>query len=53
MILEAKRSLAHTNAPAETIAHQLGFTQATNFAKFFTRHTGETAGAFRQRVRGA
>lgn len=50
--LEAKRLLAHTDAPAETIAHQLGFTQATNFARFFTTHSGETAGAFRRRVRG-
>jgi AraC-like DNA-binding protein len=53
VILEAKRSLAHTTAPAETIAHQLGFSEASNFSKFFSRHTGETAGAFRERVRAA
>jgi len=45
--LEAKRLLAHTDVPVAAIAHRLGFTEPTNFGKFFTRETGETPGAFR------
>ncbi|WP_327699950.1 AraC family transcriptional regulator [Streptomyces sp. NBC_00459] len=46
--LEARRLLAHTDEPVATIARRLGFPEATNFGKFFTRHTGVTPGAFRQ-----
>ncbi|MFD8766829.1 AraC family transcriptional regulator [Streptomyces mirabilis] len=45
--LEAKRLLAHTDAPVSAISHRLGFTEPTNFSKFFTRATGRTPGAFR------
>lgn len=47
VVLEAKRLLAHTNTSASGIARQLGFTEATNFAKFFSRETEMTPGAFR------
>ncbi|QNP68687.1 helix-turn-helix domain-containing protein [Streptomyces roseirectus] len=50
--LEAQRLLAHTDEPAATIAHRLGFPEPTNFGKFFTRHTGVTPGAFREAHRG-
>jgi AraC-like DNA-binding protein len=51
VVLEAKRRLAHTELPIDALATQLGFTQATNFAKFFQRHTDQTPGRFRATVR--
>jgi AraC-like DNA-binding protein len=45
--LEAKRLLAHTDRPVYLIAEGLGFTEATNFAKFFKRETGATPAGFR------
>ncbi|MFF4313869.1 AraC family transcriptional regulator [Streptomyces sp. NPDC001507] len=45
--LEAKRLLAHTDLPVAAVSHRLGFTEPTNFGKFFTRETGRTPGAFR------
>jgi AraC-like DNA-binding protein len=45
--LEAHRLLAHTDEPVATIARRLGFTEPTNFGKFFARHTGTTPGEFR------
>jgi AraC-like DNA-binding protein/mannose-6-phosphate isomerase-like protein (cupin superfamily) len=50
--LEAKRLLVHTNLSAATIGQRLGFTEATNFTKFFTREAGITPRAFRERERG-
>lgn len=49
--LEAKRLLHHTDLPAAAIAHQLGFAEPSNFAKYFTRETGHSPSAFR-RLRG-
>ncbi|EWM19390.1 helix-turn-helix transcriptional regulator [Kutzneria sp. 744] len=49
--LEAKRLLVHTDLPASAIASRLGFTEPTNFGKFFQRETGDTPGAFRDRER--
>ncbi|MEU7475060.1 helix-turn-helix domain-containing protein [Lentzea sp. NPDC042327] len=46
--LEAKRLLVHTDLSAAAIGHRLGFSEATNFAKFFTREAGVSPGAFRQ-----
>jgi AraC-like DNA-binding protein len=46
--LEAQRLLAHTDQPVATIARRLGFSEPTNFGKFFTRHTGSTPGEFRR-----
>ncbi|MGW3291718.1 AraC family transcriptional regulator [Streptomyces sp. NPDC001002] len=46
--LQAQRLLAHTDAPVTAIARRLGFSEPTNFGKFFTRHTGTTPGTFRR-----
>lgn len=51
--LEAQRLLAHTDQPVAAIARTLGFTEPTNFGKFFVRETGRTPGAFRQAESGA
>ncbi len=49
--LQAQRLLAHSDLPVAAISHALGFTEATNFAKFFTRQTGHTPGDFRRAQR--
>lgn len=46
-VLEARRLLAHTTLPAAVIGARLGFSEATNFHKFFSRHTGQLPSAFR------
>ncbi|WP_239135114.1 helix-turn-helix transcriptional regulator [Streptomyces sp. SID12488] len=46
--LEAKRLLVHTDLPVGTIARQLGFTEVTNFGKFFVRRVNVPPGAFRR-----
>ncbi|MEV5438956.1 helix-turn-helix transcriptional regulator [Streptomyces sp. NPDC052682] len=45
--LEARRLLVHTDLPVAAIARHLGFTEATNFCKFFARRAGRSPGAFR------
>jgi AraC-like DNA-binding protein len=50
--LEAKRMLVHTDLPAAAIGLRLGFTEPTNFGKFFLRETLLTPGAFRDAERG-
>jgi AraC-like DNA-binding protein len=50
VLLEAKRLLAHSTASVAAVAHQLGFSEATNFVKFFRRNAGVTPKAFRQRM---
>lgn len=47
LVLEAKRLLVHTDTPAATISAQLGFSEPTNFTKFFTRNTAQAPSAFR------
>lgn len=49
--LEAKRILAHTNQPVKEIAAELGFSEATNFVKFFRRLVGVQPVAFRAQAR--
>ncbi len=51
VLLEARRLLAHTHATHELIAAELGFSESTNFSKFFIKHTGSQPRAFRQRFR--
>lgn len=51
--LEAKRLLVHSQATATQIGHQLGFTEPTNFVKFFKRTTGSTPMEFREAHTGA
>ena len=45
--LEAKRLLAHTDLPVAAIGRRLGFTEPSNFGKFYARATEQTPGAFR------
>ncbi|MEM7585230.1 MAG: helix-turn-helix transcriptional regulator [Acidobacteriota bacterium] len=47
VVLEAKRMLVHTDLTVEAIGYQLGFTEATNFVKFFKRFAGTTPAALR------
>ncbi|WP_231679853.1 helix-turn-helix domain-containing protein, partial [Streptomyces clavuligerus] len=51
VLLEAKRLLAHTDDPVSVVARRLGFSEPTNFGKFFTRRAGVTPGDFRQAQR--
>lgn len=48
LVLEAKRLLVHTELPASSIAIELGFTEATNFSKFFSRTVGMSPARFRE-----
>ncbi|MFD3925672.1 AraC family transcriptional regulator [Streptomyces sp. NPDC058614] len=45
--LEAKRLLVHTGLPVASVGRMLGFTEPTNFGKFFERTVGASPGAFR------
>ncbi|MEL7362149.1 MAG: helix-turn-helix domain-containing protein, partial [Bacteroidota bacterium] len=45
--LEARRLLATTSDTVEAIGFRLGFSEATNFVKFFKRVVGITPEAFR------
>ncbi|MCC9309489.1 helix-turn-helix transcriptional regulator [Kitasatospora sp. RB6PN24] len=47
VVLQAQRLLAHTDLSVAAIGRALGFTEATNFGKFFARETGRTPGDFR------
>jgi len=47
--LEAKRLLAHSDSSCAAIAAQLGFSEATNFVKFFKRVARLSPSAFRTR----
>ncbi|MEU5426209.1 helix-turn-helix domain-containing protein [Streptomyces olivoreticuli] len=49
--LQAQRLLAHTDLPVAAIGRALGFTEATNFGKFFARETGRPPGDFRRAQR--
>jgi AraC-like DNA-binding protein len=49
--LEAKRLLVHTDLSAAAISARLGFTEPTNFGKFFTRAAGLPPDTFRRQER--
>ncbi len=49
IVLEAKRLLVHGDTPASQISGHLGFSEATNFVKFFRRNAGMTPRQFRQK----
>ena len=51
LVLEAKRLLAHTERPAAAISAELGFSEPTNFHKFFARHTTQRPSDFRRAIR--
>lgn len=48
LVLEAQRLLVHTNQTAVTISERLGFSEPTNFVKFFRRVSGVPPEAFRK-----
>ncbi len=47
LVLEAKRLAVHSTIPIASISAQLGFSEATNFTKWFIRNTGQTPTRFR------
>ena len=47
VMLEAERLLAHTPISTRELAAKLGFTEPTNFVKFFRSHEGMTPTAYR------
>ncbi len=49
VVLEAKRALVHSEETVAAIGEQLGFSEPTNFVKFFRARTGEAPGTFRLR----
>lgn len=51
LVLEAKRLLAHTDEPISAVSSVLGFSEATNFNKFFALRAGERPSQFRVRLR--
>lgn len=50
--LQAMRLLAATELPIAEIGGELGFSEPTNFGRFFVREVGQSPGAFRGRLRG-
>jgi AraC-like DNA-binding protein len=46
--LEAQRMLVHSSSTSAAICELLGFSEPTNFVKFFRRRVGATPEAFRQ-----
>jgi AraC-like DNA-binding protein len=51
LILEAKRLLAHSDAPVAEIAADLGFHDVSYFGRFFRRHADQSPRAFRTAIR--
>ena len=47
ILLEAKRMLAYTRLDVKQIAYELGYEDHAYFSRFFKKHTGVTAVAFR------
>jgi AraC-like DNA-binding protein len=47
VVLEARRLLGHTALPVGRIGEELGFSEPTNFTKFFSAATGQRPHAFR------
>ncbi|MGY4918554.1 helix-turn-helix domain-containing protein [Streptomyces sp. 900116325] len=48
VLLEAKRLLQHSGLTTKEVTVRLGFTDASDFSKFFRLRTGMTPGAFRE-----
>jgi AraC-like DNA-binding protein len=53
VVLDAKRVLVFSNSTVKEISIRLGFSEPTNFVKFFRRQTGMLPLAFRDRARTA
>jgi AraC-like DNA-binding protein len=52
LALEAARLLIHTDASIAEIGHQMGFSESTNFVRFFARMNGATPARFRHEKLG-
>ena len=50
LVLEAKRLLAYSNGTVASIAHELNFTDASYFGRFFKRETSQTPRQFRSHL---
>jgi AraC-like DNA-binding protein len=53
LALEAARLLIHTDASIAEIGHQMGFSESTNFVRFFARMLGATPARFRHEKLGS
>lgn len=53
LVREARRNLVFTNLPVSRIAYALGFEDPAYFTRVFTRATGVSPRAFRQRLDGS
>jgi AraC-like DNA-binding protein len=53
LALEAARLLIHTDASIAEIGHQMGFSESTNFVRFFARMNGATPARFRHEKLGS
>jgi AraC-like DNA-binding protein len=49
IMLEAKRTLAHTTESVKEIGYNLGFEEPTNFIKYFKKHSKFTPTEFREK----
>jgi AraC-like DNA-binding protein len=49
IMLEAKRTLAHTTESVKEIGYNLGFEEPTNFIKYFKKHSKLTPTEFREK----
>ena len=49
VLLEGRRLLAHTNLTVGEVSGRVGFSEPTNFIKFFRREGGESPAEFRRR----
>ena len=49
LLLEAKRLLAHGKESVARVAEQVGFSETTNFVRFFKKYEGATPAQFRDR----
>ena len=49
IMLEAKRTLAHTKESVKEIGYNLGFEEPTNFIKYFKKHSKFTPTEFREK----
>jgi AraC-like DNA-binding protein len=53
LALEAARLLIHSDASIAEIGHQMGFSESTNFVRFFARMNGATPARFRHEKLGS
>lgn len=51
VVQEARRLLASGGLAVKEVGYRLGFSEPTNWVKFFRRHAGESPASFRRRLR--